>query len=117
MTAVSHGTWAKRMADVREALRCGLRLSRNRSDLARGKPYRLEAKEPGRRRPVQAASRRSRARVARALTGLRRAGSGFSKPSWLGVTWARRIRRESFRRTHDALAREVHVVLDFQSVA
>jgi hypothetical protein len=37
---------------------------------------RLEAKEPGRRRPVKAASRRSRSRAARALMGVRRSGSG-----------------------------------------
>jgi hypothetical protein len=40
---------------------------------------RLDAGEPGRRWPVTAASRRSRARAARALTGLRR--SGMRSPS------------------------------------
>jgi hypothetical protein len=38
----------------------------------------MAAKGPGRRRPVKTASRRSRSRTARALTGLRRSGSGAS---------------------------------------
>jgi hypothetical protein len=37
---------------------------------------RSEAKEPGQRTPVKAASRLRRSRAARALTGLRRSGSG-----------------------------------------
>ena len=41
MTAVSHGTSAKRMADVHAALRCDLR---NGSDLAHGIDNRMAAK-------------------------------------------------------------------------
>src|SRR5262249_16170000 len=40
-----------------------------------GSRERLEVRAPGRRWPVKAASRRSRARAARALTGQRRSGS------------------------------------------
>jgi hypothetical protein len=47
----------------------------------------MAAQEPGRRRPVKAASRRSRSRTARALTGLRRSGSGA--PSGYGGVWTR----------------------------
>lgn len=67
-----------RTAEVHAALRsgCHLHLRRNGSDVARESLDGLEAKEPGRCRPVKAASRRSRARLARALTGLRRSGSG-----------------------------------------
>jgi hypothetical protein len=38
MTAVSHGTLAKRMADVHAALRCDFHLARNGSDLVHAKP-------------------------------------------------------------------------------
>jgi len=65
------------MAEVLAALRCDLHLGRNGSDVALMWSHdRLAAKEPGRWRSVKAASRRSRSRVARALTGLRRSGSG-----------------------------------------
>ena len=46
-----------------------------------GSHDRLEAREPVSREPVKAASRRSRARVARALTGLRLPGSARGR-SW-----------------------------------
>jgi hypothetical protein len=38
MTAVSHGTLAKRIADVHAALRYDFHLSRNESDLVHAKP-------------------------------------------------------------------------------
>jgi len=52
-----------------------------------GSHNRMAAQEPGRRRPVKAASRRSRSRTARALTGLRRSGRGA--PSGYGGVWTR----------------------------
>ena len=92
MTAVSHGTYAKRMAEVHAALRGGpcplleREPLRSRESVSAWKP-----REPGRRWPVKAASRRSRARAARALTGLRRSGMALAKRSWRRalVRWRR----------------------------
>src|SRR5712691_4111138 len=85
MHELSHGTSAKRMADVHATLRCDLHSVATGAISLTGSHDRMAAQEPGRRRPVKAASRRSRSRTARALTGLRRSGSGSAKRSWLGV--------------------------------
>ena len=71
--AVSHGTWAKRMAEVHAApRRCASVRVGTGAIRAHGTPYRLDSHQPGRRQPVKAASRRSRARERRVgLTGWR----------------------------------------------
>jgi hypothetical protein len=76
MARVWHLSPFRRTTEVHATLRRYLHFRRHGSDLAPGSHDRLEAREPGSRKPVKAASRGSRARAARALTGLRRAGSG-----------------------------------------
>jgi len=74
------------MADARAILRWGLH-----AEVATGaialteRRERLDAEGPGRRWPVKAVSRRSRARAARALTGLWRSGMGSPSGSVAGV--------------------------------
>jgi hypothetical protein len=81
------------------ALRRGsdLHLRRDGSVLAHAKPWGLEVKEPGHRRPVKAPSRLCRSRAARALTGL--GWSGSDPPSdhgsdhlSIGVSQKREVR-------------------------
>jgi hypothetical protein len=68
---VSHHSCAKRIAEAQATLGCSLYRCDNGSDLAPKLPYLLDQPAPGQRQPVKAASRRSRSRGARALTGRR----------------------------------------------
>jgi hypothetical protein len=78
---MSHG--ASRRADSiqRTAQVC---LPRRERHIARAEPSAHGRHTPGRPASVKAASRRSRARIARALTGVGWSGSDASKRSWLG---------------------------------
>ena len=75
-------TSAKRMADVHTALRCDLRSVATGAISLTGSHDRMAAQEPGRRRPVKAASRRSRSR----LDGAAAVRQRRAKRSWLGVS-------------------------------
>jgi len=85
MARVWHPSPFRRTTEVHAALRRCLHLGHTGSTSLMGCRDRLEAREPGGRKPVKAASRRSRARAARALTGSRPPGNGWLQAAWLGA--------------------------------
>ena len=87
------------MAEVHATLRRSPCRSSERERIAlTERRERWEAGEPGRRWPVKAASRRSRARAARALTGLRRSGMGSPSGSVAGGRPGRQEKSAAFGR-------------------